>query len=431
MSAKQPNIGGVVRGEILFITDRRYWDASIGSEQRVAGLIRYLCRRELPIAVAYTGRLRRGDRRALRRFRAACRNLVVFDRRLGLRLALLSLLGYLRPRSDIRAGEELFDADAGALPGSPLERISPRRRAFIGRLIRERAPRVVVVEFTRLTGLVWPRPAVHGEEPEYWLDLHDLLHERAERTRGEGFRPAIDVNRETELRAISHFDVVIAIQAREAETVRQLLPEKTVLVVPYGVDIPTRPAQAARADGAVMRIGFLGGRDISNGAALDWFVENVWPALRAAQGSSVEFVVAGQICDRWTPPREHGIQICGAIDSVDEFWPKIDVAINPVRFGSGLKIKNVEALAFGCALLTTPVGAQGLEEASPDGLCIAERQQDWIDTLQAWQSDEAARRKVGACGRRFAIKRLSEKAAYSAMAERLEAALGKYGEGRR
>jgi glycosyltransferase involved in cell wall biosynthesis len=417
MPAMRPDSEGAGRGEILLVTDRRFWDASIGSEQRIAALIRYLRRRGLPLAVIYTGRLLRAERDALERFQRSCGGLTVIDRRIQASLLLRDALERLGAR--LRRGGN----SVAASPAGPLEHNSPGRRAFVGRVIRQRSPRVVIVEFTRLASLVWPRPAMGGAEPQYWLDLHDLLHERAERTRGQGFRPAVEVDRETELRAISHFDLVIAIQAREAETLRQLLPESTILLVPHGIDLPEAPSSTPAPASAVMRIGFLGGRDPSNGDALDWFVGHVWPPLRAALGDRAELVVAGQICERWTAPRRDGITIRGPVASIDEFWPQIDVAINPVRFGSGLKIKNVEALAFGRALLTTPVGALGLEDASPHGLRIAEEPADWIETLRVWQEDGEARQRIGARGQAFATERLSETAAYGELARRLEALL--------
>ena len=82
-------------------------------------------------------------------------------------------------------------------------------------------------------------------------------------------------------------------------------------------------------------------------------------------------VVRQQIAD--------GVLSIGPVETIDVFWPNIDIAINPIRFGSGLKIKNVEALAYGLPLLTTPIGAEGLEAASPLGLVrrLSTRMKRW------------------------------------------------------
>ena len=54
------------------------------------------------------------------------------------------------------------------------------------------------------------------------------------------------------------------------------------------------------------------------------------------------------------------IRLLGHVENLAEFYNSVDVVINPVEFGTGLKIKSVEGLAFGKPLITTPEGVVGL-----------------------------------------------------------------------
>ena len=62
---------------------------------------------------------------------------------------------------------------------------------------------------------------------------------------------------------------------------------------------------------------------------------------------------------------------------------KADLIINPVQLGGGLKIKNVEALANGLPLITTPEGANGLEDGINNAFLLANTTEEWIESIIA------------------------------------------------
>ena len=92
------------------------------------------------------------------------------------------------------------DANKREDPHSILATRSPRRRAFVQTVIDDRQPRIVIVEFLRLTYTVHPRDAVprNRRRPMYWIDTHDVLHQRAESFRAAGAAVQTDVNEEDE-----------------------------------------------------------------------------------------------------------------------------------------------------------------------------------------------------------------------------------------
>jgi glycosyltransferase involved in cell wall biosynthesis len=416
--------------KILFITDRKFWRRSIGSETRIAALVLHLARAGLSISVAYVGRLHGVDRHEAQRFASAEGNLDIVGRttrRFALGRAMQAL------RRTTRRIERPRQSDRDPTPSSAsdatddFQQGSPARRAFVQHLLQEIRPNVVIVEFLRLTHTVYPRAEAQPEgegqpgepagrrSPLYWIDTHDAMHKRTDRYRIAEKTIPNPLTAQQEARMLATYDAILAIQTKEAAVFRELLPEKKILVVPHGVDAQeSRPDRRPSPTGQKtrpIRLGFLGGRDVSNRHSLDWFVEAIWPALHARFGSQVELHIAGQVCRHWrsTAP---GLVCRGAVDSVQRFWSQVDIAINPVQFGSGLKIKNVEALAFGCALLTTPIGAEGIEAASPDGLGIATTEEEWKSLLVSWLTDPNRMARVGHYGRVYADAHLTEDVAF-------------------
>ncbi|MEZ4334712.1 MAG: glycosyltransferase [Myxococcota bacterium] len=390
---------------LLCVTDRRFWRRSIGSEQRVASQLVHLARRGHPLVVAYPGRLGAEERREVEAFARALPDCVVRARRFG-----------ARDWIDLVGGRI---ASAGPDANPLLRARSPARRRFVSRVLQETAPRVVIVQMTRLTPLVHPRTPAAAGSVLHLLDAHDLLARRAARARAIGLAPDLDVSADQEREAFATYDAILAIQAVEAEAIRARLPDRPVLVVPHGLALPALPSGRPGRDERI-RLGFLGGRDAANDDALHWFLDRVWPVLHEQVAGRVELVVGGRVCGGWTRI-ERGVRVVGAVASIDTFWPEIDVAINPVRFGSGLKIKNVEALAWARALVTSPIGAEGLEAAAPTGLCIAETPAQWHSTLLDLIERPERIDALGRAGRRHAERHFSERAAFAELDAFLDA----------
>lgn len=394
---------------VLVVTDRRFWRRSIGSEQRIANLIEHLVQRNAPLSVGYLGRISADEREALAGFCAPLPGLAVHGRAADLSSRIVDALSSLPAMLPQRRMNPLL-----------VERSRTRRR-FVQRLLRELTPRAVIVEFTRLTSTVYPRDPARSVATVYLIDTHDLLHQRATRFREHGATVALDVDAREEAEALATYDAILAIQPVDARAIRALLPEKPVLVVPHGIELPV-PAPGFAPGPRPIRVGFLGGRDESNHAGLHWFLDHVWSKLAARFGERVELVVAGQIAANWTRA-EKGMRLMGTLDSIRDFWPAIDIAINPVRFGSGLKIKNVEALAYARALVTSPIGAEGLESAAPAGLFIAATPEDWLAILATWIEAPEQIEETARAGRAHAERHFSPRAAFAELDAFLDALL--------
>jgi hypothetical protein len=75
--------------------------------------------------------------------------------------------------------------------------------------------------------------------------------------------------------------------------------------------------------------------------------------------SNMEIRVAGPVCDALRSV-SHPFQLCGIVKSISEFYREIDVAINPMLGGTGLKIKSLEAMGFGKPLVATSDAMTGI-----------------------------------------------------------------------
>lgn len=101
---------------------------------------------------------------------------------------------------------------------------------------------------------------------------------------------------------------------------------------------------------------------------LIWFIKNAWDKLKNRR-ENIKFYIVGK-----NPPerlievvaQHNDIVLTGYVENLEEYYEKCRVFISPLRFGSGIKIKNINALYRGIPVVTTSVGAEGID--GDDGL---------------------------------------------------------------
>jgi glycosyltransferase involved in cell wall biosynthesis len=112
-----------------------------------------------------------------------------------------------------------------------------------------------------------------------------------------------------------------------------------------------------------LSIGFVGNFEwFPNTDAITWFIQSIWPLI-LAELPSVEFEIAGKGSETFDMPSSniHGL---GFVQSLDEFYKRQNVMISPLRFGTGLNMKILEALTYGKPIVTTAKSIQGFEHTT-------------------------------------------------------------------
>jgi len=202
------------------------------------------------------------------------------------------------------------------------------------------------------------------------IDTHDLLSDRKDQFEKRGHGHWIDISKEEESLVLAKFDTVLAIQDAEAALMREMAPKTRVIVAGHhaGDCEIVQPKKSADSSEAKLSLGYIASVNDSNIDAIESFLEQVWP--RIGDRAEVELVVAGAICkkipsrvDQLNLKTAGRVRLLGSVENLIDFYREIDVAINPVQFGTGLKIKTAEALSHGIPVLTTEPKMAAHEDA--------------------------------------------------------------------
>ena len=234
------------------------------------------------------------------------------------------------------------------------------------------------------------------------IDTHDLMHKRAAIYDPHGIKPYCRISREREAEQLNKADVIIAIQDREAKEFEAMCPERKVVTVGHWVD----DIKAYPCDESSNIIMLVGSDNPSNVMGANQFLAH-WHEIRK-QCPDIELRVYGSLCDKIEPAP--GIELYGFVQLLDRAYATAKLVINPTTLGTGLKIKTVEAMAHGRAVVSTPCGAEGIH----GGVCVSwSLPRDIIRLL----NDDEARHKLETEAHAYASENFSTEAVFGSIVE--------------
>ena len=153
------------------------------------------------------------------------------------------------------------------------------------------------------------------------------------------------------------------------------------------LDLPSLTFSATQKK--IMYVGLLGWE--ANVVGLLWFIENVWPRL-LQQHPDLEFDIVGKNPDeRLTAAVEiyPGINLHGFVENLETVYREARVSVAPLLFGSGMKVKVLDAMARGMPTVTTPVGAEGIDYTEGRELVVASSAEAMADATLELLENEA------------------------------------------
>ena len=212
--------------------------------------------------------------------------------------------------------------------------------------------------------------------------MHDLFFAQ------DPTRAIVLLDRDAEMTLLDKADAVIAIQAEEGREVRKSLPDKHVILAPMAV---SSVSEAARGeDGSIL---FVGSNTLPNIDGINWFLANVWPEL-LRRHPAAQLRIAGSCCRGLSnlPPN---VTPLGQVESLDGPYRQAGIVISPLRLGSGLKIKLVEAFGHGKAIVATETTLQGIHDVAGHAVVQANTAVEFIEALARLLYDETARSGLG------------------------------------
>ena len=295
---------------------------------------------------------------------------------------------------------------ASVASSEPFGAIAHRSSAFrqrIGEAVRQQPFDVVHADTIGLAGFV----DLDAPPAATVLTHHNvesmLMARRSEVERGRAARTFL--RREAakleaaERRLSPRFDVNIVMSENDGESLRALAPSARTRVVANGVD--TEYFTPAEDGGAPVLIYGGGMNMFANRDAVLHFLRAVWPLVKVAE-PAVRFLAVGQ-----DPPPEltalaaqdPQIVVTGYVADIRPYIAQATVYVVPLRVGGGTRLKVLDAMAMGKAMVSTTLGCEGLAVTAGEHLLVADAPPDFAAAVVSLLRDRPRRVALGQAAR--------------------------------
>lgn len=371
--------------KLLYFSPRECWPTNTGARLRDYHLAQQLARR---CSVTYLGLRDYGESGGLE-----VRGDASFARHVLL----------VRERS-YTAGK-LLRGLVGPAPVTVLNYSSASIASELAKLLEEGSFDVVQIEGVHLVEYV---PVIRRarSHPVLIADWHNIESELMRRYGEQARNPvrrmvAIRTARlleRAEERLLQGCDAHVVVSERERKKLAGRFPGARIHVVGNGVDVAHYAGTREGSDGGLDLV-FAGSMDYhANVDAAIWFVREIWPALRGA-APGLSFTVVGR-----NPGPEvralasTDVRITGTVDDVRPFYARALAVVVPLRVGSGTRLKILEAMAAGVPVISTRLGAEGLDADDGTNILLADTPQEFAAGVRLLLSSPETGRALARAG---------------------------------
>ena len=211
-----------------------------------------------------------------------------------------------------------------------------------------------------------------------------------------------------ERRACETADRVVAVSETDAGVLRDLVPQLEPEVVPNGVDmalcteeVPPLAEGMGPSEGDLVFTAKMDFRP--NVDAVQWFAQEILPMILEEAPDTRFWVVGKDPHPRLAPlAKNPAIVMTGWVDDVRPFIAGAGVYVVPLRMGGGTRLKVLEAMAMGKAIVSTTVGSEGFEVTSGRELVLGDTPAQFAAAVVGLLRDPQRREELGKVARDFA-----------------------------
>lgn len=174
--------------------------------------------------------------------------------------------------------------------------------------------------------------------------------------------------RKYELEITGQCDRTVLVAQKEADALNKELGENKAYAIPIGVDVDYFSYRKNNFEEEY--IGFLGAMSVAhNENAVRHFILDILPDIVKERPRAKFLVIGGGASDDLKKFESQHVHFTGRVEDVRDYLEKCKVFVCPMTFGSGIKTKNLEAMAIGLPIVTTSIGAENID---------AENEKEWI-----------------------------------------------------
>lgn len=182
-----------------------------------------------------------------------------------------------------------------------------------------------------------------------------------------------------ELKTINEVDGIATISNEDTDRFASFKCEKKMITIPFGINISDYPYEKrdTQVRNSLYHIGAMNWEP--NKEAINWFLDEIWPMVNKEE---LSLNLAGRDFPSYLKELENDqLIIHGEVENARKFMQSHDIMIVPLLSGSGMRIKIIEAMALGKAVISTSIGVEGINAVHNEHIMIADTAKEFAKAI--------------------------------------------------
>jgi polysaccharide biosynthesis protein PslH len=206
-----------------------------------------------------------------------------------------------------------------------------------------------------------------------------------------------------ELNIFQRVDGIIGISSDDVKKINSYAPETSIKNIPVNVDVLGQNNNKGNSD-----FFFIGAFDWNpNLVGINWFLKEVWSNVKQNL-PEISFNIAGRkMLENLKPLPIENVVYLGEVPDSRYFMEQHGIMVVPLFAGSGIRVKILEAMALGKAVISTTLGAEGIACEPGKEIIIANTAAEFINAMEKCCNNPAFVAEIGTNARKFVLENFS------------------------
>lgn len=231
-------------------------------------------------------------------------------------------------------------------------------------IIRKHSNAKIILRAHNIEHLIWERLESSEKNP-----LKKLYLKHLSRTL-----------RNYELNILNQYDGIVPITKKDAVFFKEN-SSTPVFSVSFGIDKQKiASGKETKVENALSHIGAMNW--LPNEEGIKWFLDQVWPFVNQKLPSLKLYLAGREMPDWLINLKMTNVEVVGEVEDAKEFIESKSISIAPLLSGSGIRVKIIESMALGKAVISTTVGAEGINYTDGHNIVIADTAETYCNAIE-------------------------------------------------
>ena len=263
---------------------------------------------------------------------------------------------------------------------------------YIGTIKRHsRAP--IILRAHNIEYTIWEKIAIGTKNPIKKIYLNFLAKQL----------------REYELMMFNSVDGIATISESDKIRMMQLGVRRPIKTIAFGIDLNLYHCQATAPENE-NKLFHLGAMDWEpNVEGLMWFMDKVWPSIHQKFPHLTLHLAGRNMSDEFKAKSLPNVFIQGEVEDAIQYIQDHDIMVVPILSGGGVRVKIIEGMALGKAIISSTIGAIGIEYKEKENILIADTVLEWIQSIESLMEKPDKKVRIQNNARQFAESHFDNK----------------------